>query len=104
MANISDFIKINHIHFDPNSDIIDGWIKVRDNRKEKKDKYNKIIKELKPTITAVALCASILPSLISSNNLQVPKTATTLTELISQDLPNFKIPTINTSSSDEDVL
>jgi len=45
LSNVADFIRINHIHFDNSKVSDDGWITVSTKR-NKKDKYDKIIIEL----------------------------------------------------------
>jgi len=45
LSNVADFIRINHIHFDNSKVSDDGWITVSTKR-NKKDKYDKIIMEL----------------------------------------------------------
>lgn len=45
LSNVADFIRLNHIHYDNSKVAPDGWITVSSKR-NKKDKYDKIIKEL----------------------------------------------------------
>jgi len=47
LANISNFVKLHHVYCDNSKVTEDGWIKVSGHKKEKKDKYDKIITELK---------------------------------------------------------
>lgn len=46
LANINNFIKLNHIYVNPSRISDDGWIKNIDPKKEKKTKYNTIMNEL----------------------------------------------------------
>jgi len=46
LANISNLIKIHHIYCDSSKVSEDGWIKVSGHKREKKDKYDKILAEL----------------------------------------------------------
>lgn len=45
LSNVNDFVRINHIHFDNSKVSSDGWITVT-NKRNKKEKYEQIIKEL----------------------------------------------------------